>query len=140
MKKLINGIDFGSVWAMSGFFNFYGQGWPYHKILKILGVDLKPITFVSKTVTLLAREGNMPLKKNLMPVELIPKSIYINFLHKPLWHWESFGKGFDFFVDSVFYFFLVFVLQNHKHHFCHAFAFLFFETTSRYRRSAKSNA
>mgnify|MGYP001591023282 FL=1 len=82
MKKLINGIDFGTVWAMSGFFNFYGQGWPYHKILKIFGINFKSVTFVSKTVTLLPREGNMPLKKNLMPVELIPKSIYLNFLHK----------------------------------------------------------
>lgn len=82
MKKLINGVDFGPVWVMSGLLNFYGQGWPYHKILKIFGINFKSITLVSKTVTLLPRIGNMPLKKNLMPVELIPKSVYLNFLNR----------------------------------------------------------
>lgn len=79
MKKLIHGIDFGPVWAMSGLVNFYGEGWPYHKIIKIFGVDFRKITLVSKTTTLLANEGNMPLKKNMMPKELIPKSVYLNF-------------------------------------------------------------
>ncbi len=78
MKKLVNGIDFGPVWAMSGSLNFYGEGWPYHKLLKIFGITYKSVTFVSKTTTLLPRAGNMPLKKNMMPVELIPKSVYIN--------------------------------------------------------------
>ena len=82
MKRLINGIDFGPIWAMSGFFNFYGQGWPYHRLLKLVGISFKKVTFVSKTVTLLPRVGNMPLKKNLMPVELIPKSVYQNFFRK----------------------------------------------------------
>ena len=82
MKKLINNIDFGPVWGMSGFLNFYGQGWPYHRILRIFGINFKSVTFVSKTVTLLPCVGNMPLKKNLMPVELMPKSVYQNFLHK----------------------------------------------------------
>lgn len=82
MKRLINGIDFGPVWGMSGFMNFYGQGWPYHKLLRIMGVSFKSVTLVSKTVTLLPRVGNMPLKKNLMPVEFIPKSVYQNFFQK----------------------------------------------------------
>lgn len=102
MTKLINGVDFGTVWAMSGFFNFYGQGWPYHKILKIFGINFKSVTFVSKTVTLLPREGNMPLKKNLMPVELIPKSIYLNFLHKYALNAVSLsGPGADEIISSV---------------------------------------
>lgn len=78
---MINNIDFGPVWGMSGLFNFYGQGWPYHRFLKIIGVNFKGVTLVSKTVTLLPRPGNMPLNKNLMPVELIPKSVYLNFWH-----------------------------------------------------------
>ncbi|MES3032290.1 MAG: hypothetical protein V4699_03570 [Patescibacteria group bacterium] len=81
MKKLINGIDFGPIWGMSGFLNFYGQGWPYHRILKVLGINFKKLTFVSKTVTLRERLGNMPLKKNLMPTEILPKSIYLNLIH-----------------------------------------------------------
>lgn len=64
---------------MSGLLNFYGQGWPYHKLLKIIGINFKGVALVSKTVTLLPHVGNMPLKKNLMPVELIPKSVYLNF-------------------------------------------------------------
>lgn len=80
MVKRIHNIDFGPVWVMSGLLNFYGQGWPYHKILKILGINFKKTTLVTKTITLLPREGNMPLKKNLMPVEIIPKSVYLNFL------------------------------------------------------------
>lgn len=82
MTKKINNIDFGPIWVMSGLLNFYGQGWPYHKILKIFGINFKLTTFVSKTITISPRKGNMPLKKNLMPVELIPKSVYLNFLHK----------------------------------------------------------
>ncbi len=80
--KLINGIKFKSVWGMSGLLNFYGQGWPYHKILRIFGINFDKITFISKTTTLLPREGNMPLKKNFMPVELIPRSIYINWRYR----------------------------------------------------------
>jgi dihydroorotate dehydrogenase len=82
MKREIHGIDFGPVWSMSGLLNFYGQGWPYHKILKLLGINFESITLVSKTTTLLPRAGNMPLKKNLMPVELIPRSVYLNFFKK----------------------------------------------------------
>jgi dihydroorotate dehydrogenase len=77
-RTLIHGIDFGPIWAMSGLLNFYGQGWPYHKGLKILGINFKNVTLVSKTTTLLANEGNMPLRQNLMPKELIPISIYLN--------------------------------------------------------------
>ena len=81
MKKPINGIDFGPVWAMSGMLNFYSDGWPYHKILKLIGINFSKITFVSKTTTLNPNAGNMPLKKNLMPVEFLPKSVYQDFLH-----------------------------------------------------------
>lgn len=82
MKRLIHNVDFGPIWGMSGFLNFYGEGWPYHKLLKMIGISFKSLTFVSKTVTLFPRSGNMPLKENLMPVELMPKSIYINLWQK----------------------------------------------------------
>ncbi len=82
VKKLIHNIDFGPVWAMSGLLNFFGEGWPYHKLIKIFGVNFNHVTLVSKTTTLLANKGNMPLKKNLMPAELIPKSVYQNFFRR----------------------------------------------------------
>lgn len=82
MKRDIHNIDFGPIWSMSGLLNFYGQGWPYHKLFKIFGVTFKGITLVSKTTTLLPRTGNMPLKKDMMPFELIPRSVYINFFRK----------------------------------------------------------
>lgn len=81
-KVKIHDIDFEPCWVQSGTLNFYGQGWPYHKLLKIAGIDFGGMTFVSKTTTLLPRTGNMPLKRNLMPKERFPKSIYINRKHK----------------------------------------------------------
>ncbi len=77
----IHEIDFGTCWVQSGTLNFYGQGWPYHKLLKIFGINFKRMTFVSKTTTLSPRGGNMPLKRDLMPEELFPKSIHINYKH-----------------------------------------------------------
>lgn len=101
MAKKINGIEFDPVWSMSGSLNFYGDGWPYHKILKILGIKLEPLTFVSKTVTLLPRAGNMPLKKNLMPREIIPHSVYINFRKRCVLNAVSLsGPGADEVVSS----------------------------------------
>ncbi len=77
-KVKIHDIPFEPCWVASGTLNFYGQGWPYHTLLKMVGIDFGGITFVSKTTTLLPRVGNMPLQRNLMPKELFPKSIHIN--------------------------------------------------------------
>ncbi|MCX6753434.1 MAG: hypothetical protein NTW62_03785 [Candidatus Nomurabacteria bacterium] len=79
-KVFINNIKFEPCWVASGTLNFYGQGWPYHKLL--IGLDFGGLTFVSKTTTLEERLGNMPLKENLMPKEWIPQSIHINRKHK----------------------------------------------------------
>ena len=42
---------FGPIWAASGLMNFFGQGWPFHKLLKWFGLCLKGVTFVAKTPT-----------------------------------------------------------------------------------------
>ncbi len=70
---------FGKVWNASGVTNFFGDGYPFHAFLKPFGLDFTGSTFVAKTATLHLRAGNMPLTKNLMPKELLPKSIWINF-------------------------------------------------------------
>lgn len=75
----LRGIDFGPVCGASGVTNFFNQGWPQHRFYKLLGgLDFEGMTFASKTMTLNARPGNMPMKGDLQPSELMPKSIYMN--------------------------------------------------------------
>lgn len=85
--KLIDGIDFGPVWAMSGAMNFFGDGWPQHRYFENLfpeGFNLEGMTFVAKTTTAEPRSGNMRLRRNLMPVHFLPDCIHVSprsFLH-----------------------------------------------------------
>ncbi|MEK7479211.1 MAG: hypothetical protein AAB634_01600 [Patescibacteria group bacterium] len=72
---------FGKVWNASGVTNFFGEGYPFHGVAKPFGLDFTGSTFVAKTATLLPRTGNMPLRKNLMPREILPKSIWMNVPH-----------------------------------------------------------
>ncbi len=68
-------------WA-SGTVSFSGEGYWYHKFLKMIpGFTRKGITDVMKTVTLVGRVGNTPLNPlNFQPKELFPKSIWINWV------------------------------------------------------------
>ncbi len=82
---ILHGINFGHVWQASGATNFFGEGhgaghgWWYHPWLKLFGLNFKGTTFVAKTTTLHAREGNMPLKRDgLTPKEFLPKCIHVN--------------------------------------------------------------
>jgi len=79
--KLRN-IDFGSVHGASGVEGFFGEGYPYHRCLKLLlpGMfSFKGMTFVAKTTTLFPRAGNMPLEKDgLTPREFRPKCIVVS--------------------------------------------------------------
>lgn len=75
-------IDFGNVFVASGGMNFFGEGWEYDRFYKkfIPGYTMQGVVKIAKTSTLLPREGFMPLKKSLQPVELTPKCIRVNFL------------------------------------------------------------
>ncbi len=74
----LRGINFGTVWDASGARNFNGRGWWYHLFLWIFGLRFYGSTFVAKTTTYAAREGNMPLKDDgVTPKELFPKCIYV---------------------------------------------------------------
>lgn len=82
---ILRGINFGPVLQASGATNFYGHGrgrghgWWYHKALHYLGLDFRGSTVVTKTTTLLARAGNMPLKRDgVTPKEWVPKCIIID--------------------------------------------------------------
>lgn len=68
---------FGPVLAQSGLQNFFGHGYWYHRIYRAVpGYTLDGVTFVSKTTTWKARQGNMPLRDNLEPRELLPRCIW----------------------------------------------------------------
>lgn len=80
MSLVLRGVDFGPVSVASGTLNNFGEGWPYHENLKKFcpGFDFSGATLVSKTGTLAARNGNMPLDKGFQPLESRPKCIYVN--------------------------------------------------------------
>ncbi|KKU54533.1 MAG: Dihydroorotate dehydrogenase family protein [Candidatus Moranbacteria bacterium GW2011_GWE1_49_15] len=83
MKKVfeIKGVHFDPVFVQSGTLNFGGEGWRYHKPLKVVlpeRFDFSGTTDVSKTTTFAPRQGNMPLDGNLQPKELFPKCIYVD--------------------------------------------------------------
>lgn len=72
-------MDSGKILCASGTQGFFGEGYPHHKYLKLLGLlSFDDVTFVSKTVTLLGHKGNMPLKADSTPKALFPDCIKIN--------------------------------------------------------------
>lgn len=59
------GINFNRDWCAAGARGFYGEGYPFHKYLEVLGIhpDFTGSSLVTKTVTLEPRLGNLPLKR-----------------------------------------------------------------------------
>ncbi|MCD4762144.1 hypothetical protein K8R32_04270 [bacterium] len=83
---IMKGVDIGNICAASGTRNFFGEGWPYHVLYRIilwffgLRFDFEGSTFISKTGTIQPHLGNMELrKKNSMPKRPIPDYIKFNF-------------------------------------------------------------
>lgn len=70
-------IDFGNILGASGVQGFFGEGYWFHKLCRLLGWSLDDITFVSKTATLLSREGNMELKADYTPRDLFPDCVKV---------------------------------------------------------------
>lgn len=74
------------VWCMSGVLNFFGEGFPFHKILRWLfpkRFTFDGTLFVAKTTTLPPNKGNMPLKEDgVTPRDVRPICIAIG-----LWQW-----------------------------------------------------
>ncbi len=73
----LQGIDFGNVLGASGVQGFFGEGYWFHKVYKVIGMDLSAMTFVSKTATARPEEGNMPLTKRYTPRQLLPDCIRV---------------------------------------------------------------
>jgi len=72
---ILRGIDFGNVLIGSGTQGFFGEGYWFHRLLRLNFIGT---TFVSKTTTLHRRKGNMPLfKDGITPEEWMPKCIRV---------------------------------------------------------------
>ncbi|OGD31693.1 hypothetical protein A3C91_03065 [Candidatus Azambacteria bacterium RIFCSPHIGHO2_02_FULL_52_12] len=73
-------VDFGNVLTASGTLNFYGEGYPYQKLLKPFGCNFTGAGLVAKTVTIQKRKGNMSLNQDgslpLFPLK--PACIVVN--------------------------------------------------------------
>lgn len=82
----IRGIEFGPIWDASGVRGFFGDGYWFHLLLRLLGLSfgnerIGEVTFVAKTTTLLPRSGNMPLKADgITPRDRFPACVVV----KPL--------------------------------------------------------
>lgn len=76
----LRGEEWAPVFNASGARGFAGEGYWFHKPWWPLGLRWSGAEFVAKTTTLLARPGNMPLKKDHTPAELRPKCVVV----KPL--------------------------------------------------------
>jgi dihydroorotate dehydrogenase len=73
----LRGIPFGSILSASGVQGFFGEGYWFHPYLEPFGLDFSNFTFVAKTTTLEKRPGNLPLRDDLTPRELMPKCIHV---------------------------------------------------------------
>lgn len=74
-------IPFGSVFCAPGALGFFGEGYSYQRILRLLFGDIwSGVTFAAKTVTGEPRAGNLPLGRDqISPLEWLPRSICIKF-------------------------------------------------------------
>lgn len=79
---ILRGTNYGSVFCAPGALGFFGEGYPYHRMAKLLGMTWQDTGFVSKTIVYPPRPGNMLFRTDkLTPKErLIPRSIVV----KPL--------------------------------------------------------
>lgn len=69
-------VNFGSIFCAPGARGFYGEGYPTHAYLKYLGLTWRGTAFAGKTITLLPRQGNMPLEKDgVTPCSIVPPCI-----------------------------------------------------------------
>jgi dihydroorotate dehydrogenase len=73
----LRGIEFGNILGASGVQGFFGEGYWFHQLSEMLGMDFTGMTFVSKTATLWAREGNMPLTEKYTPREYFPDCVKV---------------------------------------------------------------
>lgn len=75
----LRGTDFGNIFCAPGARGFFGEGYPYHRLARMLGMTWRRTGFVSKTIVYPPRAGNMPFRQDMLtPKErLVPRSIVV---------------------------------------------------------------
>jgi len=77
--KLLD-IDFGPVLDASGARGFFGDGYPYHRTFRSIGLDFTGSTFVSKTATLTRKTGFLLYHPDgVTPLETHPDCVIVRF-------------------------------------------------------------
>lgn len=75
----LRGVDFPPICNAAGAQGFFGEGYPYHRYWKLMGLTFVDCGFVAKTTTLHPRVGNMPLwPDTFAPLEWKPHCIYVD--------------------------------------------------------------
>ena len=84
MAYILEGLNFGNVFNVSGGRNSFGTGrigggWRQHKPLKLIpGYCWDGTTFISKTTTWNPRPGKMPLRSDLQSEKYLPDCVYVD--------------------------------------------------------------
>ncbi len=77
----VRNTEFENVLGASGAHGFFGRAYPYHRLLRRMGLlDFTGSTFVAKTTTLHAKAGYMRLhgpERDFEPIEWFPKCIVV---------------------------------------------------------------
>lgn len=92
----LRGIEFGNVLGASGVQGFFGEGYWMHRV-PMRKPDFSGMTFVSKTVTLLSRKGNMNLTSRQTPKYPFPRCIRVKFFNDSILNavgLSNFGLGY----------------------------------------------
>lgn len=72
----LRGINFGPVWGASGVQGFFGEGYWFHVLLKLVGLVFHGMTFVAKTTTYLKQLGNMAMNTDgITPAHWFPDCV-----------------------------------------------------------------
>ncbi len=98
----LRGVRYESVIDAAGVRNFHKKGYQFHLLFCLFGLRFYGSSFVTKTTTLLARPGNMPLKNDgATPKEWMPRCIIRNKRKKMVLNAVGLtGKGLEFYIQA----------------------------------------
>ena len=74
---ILRNFPWPSVFNSSGARGFFGEGYWFHHFWRPFGLSYAGSAFVAKTTTVDPKPGNMPLRINFRPKELVPSCIVV---------------------------------------------------------------